>query len=67
MTTSKHCEICGCIPCQCERIKFARKHGSTRCDSCDCKLEKRGGYNGMDLCPVCCTGEADSITDVELI
>lgn len=63
----KHCKICGCLPCQCERIKYARKHGSRTCDTCGCKLEKRGGYTGMDLCPVCCTGEADSIYDEELI
>lgn len=63
----KYCDTCGCLPCQCARIKERRRNGSTHCDSCSKKLTKRGGYNGSDLCPTCCTGESDSETDVELI
>lgn len=37
-------------------------HGT--CASCDTALLNARGYAGTDLCGPCCTGEADSATDV---
>lgn len=59
----KFCQNCGCSPCQCEKLAYARKYGAKKCDACDTELFLRGGYSGTDLCGPCCTGEAATLEE----
>lgn len=42
---------------------MSRRGGFGSCDVCGMPLLEMGGYCGLGMCPVCVTGEADSITE----
>ena len=44
--------------------KHRKKEKQPTCDGCGQPLGIPGGYGGTGLCGPCCTGEADTITEM---